>query len=72
MDIKKGLEHAEAELLNLEQLKIDIERKMLAWIRIIEGLRTLNEGPGFEGVPAMEEFAIEQETPRACHQLGTR
>jgi hypothetical protein len=43
MDFKVRLKDAETELLKLEQQKLDIERKMQGWIKIIEGLRVLND-----------------------------
>ena len=43
MNLDKELNHAEAELLKLEQQKSDIERQMRGWIQVIEGLRVLNE-----------------------------
>jgi hypothetical protein len=43
MDLKTQLKNAETELLKLEQQKLDIERQMQGWIKIIEGLRVLND-----------------------------
>jgi len=43
MDFKAQLKNAETELLKLEQQKLDIERQMQGWIKVIEGLRVLTD-----------------------------
>lgn len=63
MDFQKELKNAESELLKLEQQRIEIERKMQGWIKLIEGYRTLNQKFNLGEPPTREEFQIELETP---------
>ncbi|MFZ0523942.1 MAG: hypothetical protein WAL95_23155 [Candidatus Acidiferrales bacterium] len=63
MAFEKELKNAEAELLRLEQQKLEIERQMRGWIHLIEGYRTLVDRVSLGDPPTREEFQIEQETP---------
>jgi len=63
MDIKRELQEAEANLLALEQQRAAIERQMHAWVKVIEGLRVLDERGSFDDVPTREDIAMERDTP---------
>ena len=65
MDFKAQLKNAETELLKLEQQKMDIERQMHGWIKVIEGLRVLNDRERYrlDDIPTREESVVDAEAP---------
>ena len=73
MNYSQQIEYARQRILNLERQKLLIEHEMQAWLKIIDGLKTLTEKPVFDedGPPTREEFRLTERVRELLRSINS-